>query len=90
MSNISSKKACSYNSSEYDNDYICPRTTDFWDGRTIIMAIITNLEIIAIKTNTATIRFDVDTATKCQIEYGITTSYGNITPADNYSFFHVV
>src|SRR3990170_1396948 len=49
---------------------------------------INNVNVSAIKTNSAIISWDSTIAGTSQIEYGTTVSYGNITPEDSLAYFH--
>jgi hypothetical protein len=50
---------------------------------------VNNASVSAIKTNSIVLRWDSTSAGTSQIEYGNTTSYGNITTEDSLAYFHV-
>ena len=47
-----------------------------------------NLEITAVRDTSVVIRYDTSTAATGQIEYGLDTSYGNLTEVEGLSYWH--
>ncbi len=57
-------------------------TIEFVAGSDVTAPIITNIQVSAIGTDTVTITWDTDEASKSQVEYGTTSSYGTLTTVD--------
>jgi len=49
-----------------------------------------NIEVVAIKDNSVTIRWDTDIAATGQVEYGLGTGYGSLTDEDGLSYWQQI